>query len=119
MGESEEKIIEIDNVFFEYPGGVQALRGVTNYVLRGEIVALMGENGAGKTTLIKHFNGLLKPTRGRVKVKDRDTCKTSVAELSKIVGIVFQNPDHQLFAETVFDEVAFPLRNFGLSLIHI
>ena len=113
MSESEEKIIEIDNVYYEYPEGIQALRGVTNYVLRGEIVAIMGENGAGKTTLIKHFNGLLKPTRGRIKVKDKDTRETSVAELSRIVGIVFQNPDHQLFAETVFDEVAFPLRNFG------
>jgi energy-coupling factor transport system ATP-binding protein len=113
MNEEAERIIEVEEVFFEYPGGVQALRGVTTHVARGEIVALMGENGAGKTTLIKHFNGLLKPTRGTVKVKGRDTRRVSVAELSKTVGIVFQNPDHQLFAETVFDEVAFPLRNFG------
>lgn len=75
----------------------------------------MGENGAGKTTLAKQFNGLLKPTTGRVVVDDEDTRKVSVAHLSRKVGLVFQNPDHLLFSETVKDEVAFGLRNFGYS----
>ncbi|MEM4246235.1 MAG: ABC transporter ATP-binding protein, partial [Candidatus Bathyarchaeia archaeon] len=70
-------------------------------------------NGAGKTTLIKHFNGLLKPTQGEVTVDGVDTRKASVAQLSRKVGLVFQNPDHQLFCETVTEEVAFALRNFG------
>ncbi len=75
----------------------------------------MGENGAGKTTLIKHFNGLLKPTSGSVLVDGVDTKKESVASLSRKVGLVFQNPDHQLFSETVKDEITFALKNFGYS----
>ena len=75
----------------------------------------MGENGAGKTTLAKHLNGLLKPTEGKVLVDGEDTRKKSVAALSRKVGLVFQNPDHLLFSETVRDEVAFALRNFGYS----
>ena len=73
----------------------------------------MGENGAGKTTLAKHLNGLLKPSEGRVLVDGEDTRKVSVAHLARKVGLVFQNPDHLLFSETVKDEVAFGLKNFG------
>src|SRR5207244_5842059 len=76
----------------------------------------MGENGAGKTTLAKHLNGLLKPSQGRVLVDGEDTRKVSVARLSRKVGLVFQNPDHLLFSETVKDEVAFGLKNFGFAL---
>jgi len=75
----------------------------------------MGKNGAGKTTLVKHFNGLLKPSKGRVLIDGTDTRDASVAELSRKVGLVFQNPDHQLFCETVKDEVAFALKNFGFD----
>ncbi len=112
-GEGTEHVIRVEDVYYEYPDGVEALRGVSMTVSSGEFVAIMGENGAGKTTLIKHFNGVLKPTKGRVLVKGRDTRTCSVAELSRIVGLVFQNPDHQLFGETVYDEVAFALRNFN------
>ena len=73
----------------------------------------MGENGAGKTTLAKQLNGLLKPSEGRVLVDGEDTKKVSVAHLARKVGLVFQNPDHLLFSETVKDEVAFGLKNFG------
>ncbi|MEM2110786.1 MAG: ATP-binding cassette domain-containing protein [Candidatus Bathyarchaeia archaeon] len=79
----------------------------------GEFLAVMGQNGAGKTTLVKHFNGLLKPTKGRVLIDGVDTRQASVATLSRKVGFVFQNPDHQLFCETVDDEVSFALKNFG------
>src|SRR3989442_12881769 len=75
----------------------------------------MGENGAGKTTLAKQLNGLLKPTLGRVTVDGDDTTKKSVAQLSRKVGIVFQNPDHLLFSETVREEVGFALKNFGFE----
>ncbi|MEZ0345158.1 MAG: ATP-binding cassette domain-containing protein [Infirmifilum sp.] len=108
-----DPIIKVDDVYFEYPDGTQALRGVSLSIQSGEFIAIMGGNGAGKTTLIKHFNGVLKPTKGRVIVKGVNTQSSSVAELSRIVGVVFQNPDHQLFNETVYEEVAFALRNFG------
>ena len=112
MGEAEVAV-KVEDLHYTYPGGVEALRGVNLEIKRGETVAIMGENGAGKTTLIKHFNGLLKPSRGRVIVLGMDTRYASVEDLSRHVGLVFQNPDHQLFAESVYEEVAFALRNFG------
>jgi energy-coupling factor transport system ATP-binding protein len=75
----------------------------------------MGQNGAGKTTFLKHFNGLLKPSSGTVHVNGVETTKTSVAALARNIGFVFQNPDNQLFSETVEDEIAFALKNFGLD----
>ncbi|MBS7659558.1 MAG: ATP-binding cassette domain-containing protein [Candidatus Bathyarchaeia archaeon] len=108
-------MIEVRDVYFTYPSGVEALKGVSLTIKDGEFVSIMGENGAGKTTLVKHFNGLLKPTKGTVLVNGIDTKKVSVATLARKVGFVFQNPDHQLFSETVEDEVAFALRNFGFS----
>ena len=108
-------MIEIKDVYFSYPNGVDALRGVSLTVQDGEFIAIMGQNGAGKTTLVKHFNGLLKPTRGSVLIDGVETRKVSVATLSRKVGLVFQNADHQLFSETVEDEIAFALKSFGLE----
>src|SRR5512137_3039855 len=107
--------LTIEDVYFSYQSGVEALKGVSLTVKDGEFVAVMGQNGAGKTTLVKQLNGLLKPTKGKVMVGDADTTKTSVATLAKTVGFVFQNPDHQLFSETVEEEIAFALRNFGYA----
>jgi len=106
-------MIETEGLKFAYPGSQAVLRGIDIKINDGEFVAIMGENGAGKTTLVKTFNGLLRPTAGRVKVDGVDTHDSSVARLSKDVGLVFQNPDHQLFSETVWEELAFSLRNFG------
>lgn len=106
-------MLNVEDVHFSYTSGVEALRGVTLSVKKGEFVAIMGQNGAGKTTLVKHFNGLLKPTKGRILVDGVETSKTSVASLARNVGFVFQNPDHQLFSETVEEEIAFALKNFG------
>jgi energy-coupling factor transport system ATP-binding protein len=108
-------MIEVKDLCFSYPNGVQALKGVSLTIQNGEFIAIMGQNGAGKTTLVKHFNGLLKPTKGSVLIDGVDTRKVSVAKLSRKVGLVFQNPDHQLFSETVKDEIAFALRNFGFK----
>jgi energy-coupling factor transport system ATP-binding protein len=94
---------------------VEALKGINLAIQNGEFVAIMGQNGAGKTTLVKHFNGLLKPTKGKVLVDGVDTKKVSVANLARSVGFVFQNPDHQLFSESVEEEIAFALRNFGFK----
>jgi energy-coupling factor transport system ATP-binding protein len=108
-------MIEVLEVYFKYPSGVEALKGVSLTIQDGEFLAIMGENGAGKTTLVKHFNGLLKPTKGKVLVDGVETTKVSVATLARTVGFVFQNPDHQLFSETVEEEIAFALKNFGFS----
>jgi energy-coupling factor transport system ATP-binding protein len=108
-------MIEVKDLYFSYPNGVEALKGVSLTIQNGEFIAIMGQNGAGKTTLVKHFNGLLKPTKGSVLIDGVDTRKVSVATLSRTVGLVFQNPDHQLFSETVEDEIAFALRNFGFK----
>ncbi|MEM2169028.1 MAG: ABC transporter ATP-binding protein [Candidatus Bathyarchaeia archaeon] len=107
--------MEAENVYFTYPNNVEALRGVSVRILDGEFVAIMGQNGAGKTTLVKHFIGLLKPAKGRVLIDGVDTRSVSVAELARKVGFVFQNPDHQLFSETVEEEIAFALKNFGFD----
>ncbi|MEM1537528.1 MAG: ABC transporter ATP-binding protein [Candidatus Nezhaarchaeales archaeon] len=109
-------MIKAENVWYKYPNGALALRGVNLTIGRGDYVAILGENGAGKTTLVKHFNGLLKPSRGEVLVDGKNTKEFSVAELSRIVGLVFQNADHQLFAESVRAEVLFALRNFGYDV---
>ena len=108
-------MIEVKDLHFVYPTGVEALKGITLTVDDGEFLAIMGQNGAGKTTLVKHFNGLLKPTKGEVVVDGVSTQEVSVAQLARKVGFVFQNPDHQLFCETVEEEVAFALRNFGFE----
>jgi len=108
-------VIEVENVHFRYPNGVEALKGVSLVIKNGEFVAIMGQNGAGKTTLVKHFNGLLKPSEGTVRVDGVETTKTSVAALARNAGFVFQNPDHQLFSETVEEEISFALKNFGFK----
>ncbi|MEM3004235.1 MAG: ABC transporter ATP-binding protein [Candidatus Bathyarchaeia archaeon] len=105
-------MIEVRGLCFAYDD-LEVLHNIDLRISDGEFVAVMGENGAGKTTLIKHFNGLLKPTRGEVLIDGVSTRKSTVAKLSRNVGLVFQNPDHQLFSETVFEEVAFSLRNLG------
>jgi energy-coupling factor transport system ATP-binding protein len=108
-------MIEVEEVNFTYPNGVEALKNVSLVVKNGEFIAIMGQNGAGKTTLVKHFNGLLKPSKGTIRVDGVETTKTSVAALARTVGFVFQNPDHQLFSETVEEEIAFALKNFGFE----
>jgi len=108
-------MIEVKDVYFTYPSGVEALKGVSLTIRDGEFVAVMGQNGAGKTTMVKQFNGLLKPTKGEALVDGVSTRDVSVAKLARKVGFVFQNPDHQLFSETVEEEIAFALRNFGFE----
>jgi energy-coupling factor transport system ATP-binding protein len=108
-------MIEVNEISYTYPNGVTALRNVSFNVKDGEFVAIMGQNGAGKTTLVKHFNGLLKPSKGSIRVDRVQTTKSSVASMARKVGFVFQNPDHQLFSETVEEEIAFALKNFGFE----
>lgn len=106
-------MIVLDGVYYSYDGIYSALRGVSLQIDAGERVAIVGTNGAGKTTLIKHFNGLLRPQRGHVFLDGQDTSTMSVAEMSRVVGLVFQNPDHQLFLESCRKEVEFSLKSLG------
>ncbi|MDG6898168.1 MAG: ABC transporter ATP-binding protein [Nitrososphaerota archaeon] len=108
-------MIEFREVTFVQPTGVKALDSVSLAVEDSETVAIIGENGAGKTTLVKHITGLLKPASGTVLVDGEDTRVMSTAHLSRKVGVAFQNPDHQLFSESVEEEIAFALRNFGFA----
>ncbi|HWH24808.1 MAG TPA: ABC transporter ATP-binding protein [Candidatus Limnocylindria bacterium] len=107
-------LIECAGVGFAYPGGVQALAGVQLSIASGERLAIIGQNGSGKTTLVRHFNGLLRPASGSVTVSGRDTRSARVAELARIVGLSFQDPDRQIFSGSVRSELEFGPRNLGL-----
>ncbi|AEG61057.1 energy-coupling factor ABC transporter ATP-binding protein [Desulforamulus ruminis] len=107
-------VIDIKELAHSYESGQPALKGINLNIRQGEMVALVGQNGAGKTTLVKHLIGLLRPQTGQVTVAGRDVSTARISELSREVGFVFQNPDHQIFNDTVKKEVAFGLVNQGL-----
>jgi len=106
--------LALEGVSFAYPDGTRALEGIDLRIEPGERVVLIGQNGSGKSTLVRHLNGLLRPTTGRVLVDGADASDRHVADLARSVGLVFQNPDRQIFAASVGREVAFGLRNIGL-----
>lgn len=113
--ENQQSAISLSSLHFTYPNGVEVLRGVSLDIAPGAQLALLGQNGAGKTTLIKHLNGLLKPTQGVVHVGDWDTKERTIAQMSRRVGFVFQNPDDQLFKTEVRAEIAFGPVNLKLE----
>jgi cobalt/nickel transport system ATP-binding protein len=107
--------IEVCGVSFTYPDGRIALDGIDLTVQRGERIAVLGPNGAGKTTLILHLNGIHVPARGTVMIGGLPVVKTNLREVRRRVGIVFQDPDDQLFMPTVRQDVAFGPANLGLD----
>jgi len=108
-------VAELADVWYEYEDGTLALRGVSLEIPEGDLLAVVGPNGSGKTTLAKLLTGLLKPTRGVVRVMGMDTRSVPPSRLARLVGFVFQNPDHQLVCNTVREEVELPLRLQGLE----
>ena len=108
-------VIEIDKLWHAYPEGITALKNVSLRICEGEFVAVMGRNASGKTTLVKHINGLLQPTKGKVIVSGIDTRRATIAQLSRKVGFIFQNPNDHIFADTVEEEIAFILKNLGFD----
>ncbi len=109
------KAIEIKNLWFAYPDGKEALRGIDCTLEKGEFVAILGENAAGKSTLLKQMVGLLKPGRGSVVVMGKDTGKFPVSQLVREIGYLSQNPNDYLFCDTVEEELQFTLRNLKLE----
>ena len=110
-------ILETKDLKYNYPDGTEALKGISIQIHEGEMISLMGTNGAGKSTLFLHFNGIIEPTSGTVEIEGEELKynKKSLLKARSKVGIVFQNPDDQLFAPTVIEDVSFGPMNMGLS----
>jgi cobalt/nickel transport system ATP-binding protein len=108
-------IVELKDVYFNYPDGTETLKGISLRIVHGESVGIIGANGAGKSTLLMHLNGYLMPSKGAITIGDYELNKKTRSDIRKNVGVVFQNPDDQLFMPTVFDDVAFGPLNLGLS----
>jgi cobalt/nickel transport system ATP-binding protein len=108
-------IIDFKDVHFTYPDGTKALDGISFRITHGESVGIVGANGAGKSTLISHMNGYLLPAKGTITIGDLQLNKSTLLQARKTVGVVFQNPDDQLFMPTVFDDVAFGPLNLGMT----
>lgn len=106
--------IQFSNVSYTYPNGFKAIDNVTFRITHGEKVALLGRNGAGKSTILLHTNGLLLPESGEVNIGDVPVTKKTLGIVRKSVGMVFQNPDDQLFMSSVKEDVAFGPVNMGL-----
>lgn len=111
---NNEIFVQINNLDFYYPDGTHALQGINLTIRKGEFIALVGQNGSGKTTLSKCLNGLYKPTSGEVIVDGLNSKNTTIVQMVKRVGYVFQNPDHQLFNSNCWDEIAYGPRNIQL-----
>jgi cobalt/nickel transport system ATP-binding protein len=107
--------LEVREVSYAYPDGRQALQNVNFCIHHGETVGVIGSNGAGKSTLLLHLNGVLKATAGEVRIDDIPISKTNLTMVRRALGLVFQDPDDQLFMPTVFDDVAFGPINLGIT----
>ncbi|WP_440059598.1 energy-coupling factor ABC transporter ATP-binding protein [Thermogladius sp. 4427co] len=111
-----EEILKAENIWFKYSKKQDwVLKNINLSIRRGEFIALIGESGAGKTTLAKHFNGLLKPLKGRVEVLGMDTRRVPTSKLARHVGYVFQNPDSQIYSATIRDELSIGLKKLGFG----
>ena len=110
------ELIRVENVSFEYPGGIKALSNVNLSIREGERIALLGNNGAGKSTLVLSMIGILKPTTGQVAILGQNTKKLSTSEIARSICLVFQNPFSMLFAKTVQEELSFGPKNVGVSV---
>jgi len=111
----KQTAISINDLNYTYPDGTCALKGVSLEVGDGEKVAIVGPNGAGKSTLILHLNGIISGGEGQVFIQGQEVCRKNLKVIRSKIGIVFQDPDDQLFSPTVFDDVAFGPLNMGLD----
>ena len=112
-------IVEVKDLEYVYPDGTKAVQGVSFRITHGESVGIVGANGAGKSTLLLHLIGIHIPTTGTVRVGDYPIAKETISNIRRSVGVIFQNPDDQLFMPTVYDDVAFGPLNLGLPLSEV
>ena len=110
-----QEYLNVDNLSFEYPDGFKALENINLSLSKGERLAVLGPNGAGKTTLILHLNGILGDLNGQISLNNKDFSEENISKIRKSVGLVFQDPDDQLFMPTVLEDVMFGPKNFGFS----
>lgn len=110
-----EKIIEVNNLKYKYSDGRLALKGIDFSINKGESIGIVGNNGAGKSTLLLNLMGALLPSEGEIRVKAMNLNKRNLSKIREAIGMVFQNPDDQLFMPTVYDDVAFGPRNYKVS----
>ena len=115
MNLHQNSIISFDNISYTYPNGTQALKDVSLNIKTGAFLAIIGKNGSGKTTLIKHINGLIKPQSGNVNIKNESIKDYSISSISQTIGYCYQNPDHQLFKNTIREEIEFGLLNLKID----
>ena len=112
-------IVEVKNLQHVFSDGTVALKDVSFILTHGESVAIIGANGAGKSTLLQHLNGSLEPSGGSIHIGHTPLSKSTLPDIRRTVGMVFQDPDDQLFMPTVFDDVAFGPFNLGLSVADV
>jgi energy-coupling factor transport system ATP-binding protein len=111
----EYPLIVVHDVDYRYMNGTVALKNINLKIYKGELVGIMGKNGAGKTTLIRTFNGLIRPTSGKIYINGENIKSKTTGNLSQKVGIIFQNPQHQVFSNTVEEEIKYSLKSLNLS----
>ena len=109
------EVIDVSKVSYAYSDGSLALKDVDMKIESGEKIAILGPNGAGKSTLFHLFNGILKPTSGIITVNGLQVCKKNLVKIRRMVGMVFQDSDDQLFNSTVYQEIAYGLLNMGMT----
>lgn len=110
-----QELIDIQNLWFSYPDKEEVIKNVNLLIREGDFIALLGENGAGKTTLLKNINGLLKPSRGQIKLAGKDTRDLAIEEIAASVAYLSQDPNDYLFMPSVKEEILFTLRNFNID----
>jgi energy-coupling factor transporter ATP-binding protein EcfA2 len=111
-------VLEVSGLTYAYSGGQPALRDVSLRIHEGDFIGVVGPNGSGKSTLLKHLVGLLRPLRGAVYLDGKDTARATIGQIASTVGMLMQNPDHQLlYEDTVFDEVAFSLKSLSSGAV--
>lgn len=110
-----DAVIRTEKLVHTYPTGVTALREIDLSIYKNDKVSIVGQNGSGKTTIVRHFNGLLRPTSGTVYLNGQDTKKQGISQMSRQVGYVFQNPNHQIFCTSVREELEAAPMNFKFS----